>query len=248
MTLIIGLKSASAVVIAAETEETLGAQRRCVYKLARLSGADWCVVVGGAGDGIIAENAMRKIARRLAPEAVLTEEKLEEVIEDVVGDVHNKFIDPDPKSEGLQLVLGAICNDGLRLMSTSGRQVQFQDEPPYAYASYDSELGIYFLERANWKHWDWQNCAMLAASVVAEVKGSIPFCGGLSQIYVLQAPPAPRWRHFSGLFLQMLEFNELPRIDETIRSYMNSLGKNKTVKIEDWGREMGGFEQEGDEE
>jgi 20S proteasome alpha/beta subunit len=77
MTLIVGLKSHDSVVIAAEQEETGGiTAKRTVSKLKLITGRDWAVVIGGAGDAALAENAMRAMERRLHKRKIVDEELL----------------------------------------------------------------------------------------------------------------------------------------------------------------------------
>jgi 20S proteasome alpha/beta subunit len=194
LTLILGLKCADTVVLAAETEESVGiAAKRNVYKLKLISGDDWAIVLGGAGDSAIAENAMRLIDRSLTDCADLTEDVLTNAIDDALEKVHKKYIDLDPQSEGIALIVGAVCsNNALHLISTHKRIWQFQES--YAYAGLGADLAIYFLDRLHDATLEWEDSAKVAGFVLEQVKEAAQCCGGDSQFYALHAPPMPRWR------------------------------------------------------
>jgi 20S proteasome alpha/beta subunit len=194
MTLIVGLKCANAVILAAEMEESVGyTAKRNIYKLTHLSGDDWHVIIGGAGDSAICENVIRRLLREFNGIKDLTERRLTDAIDEVLSHAYTKYIDPDPRSDGLALIIGASFGQELLLISTHKRIYQIEDD--YAHAGYGADLASYWLERL---HVDqgasWEEHLNLAAFVLMEVKESSQFCGGGSHAFVLQAPPNPRWR------------------------------------------------------
>jgi len=207
LTLVVGLKCHDAVVLAAETEESVGiTAKRNVYKLDRISGDDWTLVVGGAGDSVIAANATRRIARGLKDHNELTDEVLCDVIDDVLAAVHTKYIDTDPTSDGIGLIIGAVTSDNeLHLISTQKRAFQFQDR--YAYAGVGVDLAIYFLDRLYDHSFSWEDAAKVAGFVLMQVKEASQFCSGESQIYALQVPPNPRWRSLGSWAVLDIENN-----------------------------------------
>lgn len=206
MTLILGMKCADTVIVASETEESAGiTAKRNVNKLQHVTGNDWSVVIGGAGDSYVCENAMRRLARAIDGKKSLTEDQLSDCIDDVLAIVHTKYIDPTPNSEGLALIVGAVCGNDLSLISTHKRTLQFQTE--YAYAGYGADLAIYFLDHLHSSSADWHYGMNLTCYVLREVKDSAQYCGGESLCYALQRPPNPRWREFGIDFMVDLEQN-----------------------------------------
>lgn len=193
MTLIIGLKQDDSVVIGAEQEETGGiAAKRVVTKLRLIAQKKWAVVVGGAGDAAIAENALREVERQLLQHQNLTEQILLDVTDAVLDSVYTKYIDKDKDSEGLSLVIGAVGDDGLHLLSTHKRVPQPQDS--IAYAGFGADIGIFFLDRLHNAEEDWTYAVTVAGFALQQAIEACRFCSGESEIYVLQKPPNPRWR------------------------------------------------------
>jgi len=193
MTLIIGLKSDDCVVIGAEQEESGGiAAKRSVTKLRLITGSDWAVVVGGAGDAAVAENAMRDMDCRLHQERVVNAKVLKDITDCVLDEVHTKYIDKDPQSEGMSLVIGASCGDGQHLFSTVKRVPQPQDR--FAYAGIGADIGIYFMDRLHQPSESWIYTVNVAGFTLQQAMESCRCCSGESEIYVLQGFPNPRWR------------------------------------------------------
>ena len=193
MTLILGLKTRDCVVVGAEQEETAGTlAKRAVTKLRLITGSDWAVVVGGAGDAAIAENAMREMERKLEGRRTLNEEMLLDVTDKVLDSVHTKYIDKDQNSEGISLVIGAVCGDQLYLISTAKRVPQVQDS--MAYAGWGTDIGIFFMDRLHHADSDWVYAVTVAGFTLQQAKEACRFCSGGTEIYALQRPPNPRWR------------------------------------------------------
>ena len=197
MTLIIGLKTDDALVLAAEQEEGCRiAAKRKVNKLRLVTNDDWAVVFGAAGDAAAGDNAMLRIERELTSVHGLTQEQLQDIVDDVLATVHEKYIDPYKQHEGISLVIGAALGDELHLLSTIKRTSQFQDFT--AYAGIGADVAIYFMERLRYSDIDWKHALKVAGFVVLQVKESSQYCSGESQMYVLQAPPNPRWRELAS--------------------------------------------------
>ena len=212
MTLIIGMKTDDAILIAAEQEEGCGiAAKRRVNKLRLVTNNDWAVVFGAAGDAAAGENAMRRIENKLLGRQSLTEDELQDIVDDVLDTVHRKYIDPDPKHEGMSLVVGASLGNELRLMSTSRRTSQFQDFT--AYAGIGADVAIYFMERLHFSDTDWKRTVLLGGFIMLQVKESAQYCSGESQTYVLQTPPSPRWRELASEEISMELENRLQEVD-----------------------------------
>jgi 20S proteasome alpha/beta subunit len=207
MTLILGLKSKNCVVIGAEQEESGGiVAKHSVTKLRLITGPDWAVVVGGAGDGAVAENAMRDMDRRLHQERVVNEKVLMNITDSVLDDVYTKYIDKDAQSEGLSLVIGASCGDGMHLISTIKRVPQPQDR--IAYAGIGADIGIYFMDRLHRPDEDWTYAVSVAGFTLQQAMESCRYCSGESEVYVLQGFPNPRWRSL-GTYDAPMEFQNL---------------------------------------
>ena len=193
MTLIVGLKSEDCIVIGAEQEESGGiAAKRIVSKLKLITGSDWAVIVGGAGDATLVENAMRAMERKLQGLRTLTEEILLDVTDRILDSIYTKYVDKDKDSEGFSLVIGAVCGKELHLISTIKRVPQQQDF--MAYAGIGADIGIFFIDRLHRRDDDWTYAAKVAGFTLQQATEACRYCGGESEIYVLQRPPNPRWR------------------------------------------------------
>jgi 20S proteasome alpha/beta subunit len=229
MTLIIGLKSDDCVVIGAEQEEGGGiAAKHSVTKLRLITGPDWAVVVGGAGDAAVAENAMRAIDRRLRQERAVNEKALTDIADTVLDEVHTKYIDKDPNSEGMSLVMGASCGDGLHLISTLKRVPQLQDY--MAFAGIGADIGIYFMDRLHQTDGDWNYTATVAGFVLQQAMEACRYCSGEAEIYVLQRHPNPRWRSL-GTGDAPMEFMTLFQ-SATISSHLEKLIRESPGSLE----------------
>jgi 20S proteasome alpha/beta subunit len=193
MTLIIGLKSDDCIVIGAETEESGGlTAKRSVCKLQIVKGDDCAVVVGAAGDAAVAENAMREFAHALHALKRVDESAIMAIADKILDLVHTKYIDKDPKSEGVALVIGASCPDGLHLISTEKRVPQPQES--IACVGYGADIGLFCMDRLFRPERDWLYTVKVAGFTLQQAIDSSRYCGGECDIHVLQRPPQPVWR------------------------------------------------------
>jgi hypothetical protein len=157
-----------------------------------VTGSDWAVVVGGAGDASIAEHAMREMERKLLGRRALSEKTLLDVTDKILDSIYTKYVDKDKDSEGLSLVLGAVCGGQLHLISTTKRVPQVQDF--MAYAGIGADIGIFLIDRLHQSDADWTYSAKVVGLTLQQATEARRFCGGESEIYVLQRPPNSRWR------------------------------------------------------
>lgn len=203
MTLIVGLLSSDALIIAADTEESAGiTSKRSVHKLIPIFTENWVAVVGGAGDGPVSETAARLLHRKLIDCKQLTSDILSDALDDVLATVYTKYIDPVMNSEGISLIVGASTPEELLLVSTHKRAHQFHDD--YAYAGIGADLAIYILEKLQWHIHSWLDAAHLAGFVIKEAKESAQYVGLDSQIFVLHRQ-RPRWRLIAGEAIDDIE-------------------------------------------
>jgi 20S proteasome alpha/beta subunit len=179
--------------MAAEEEEVSGfASKRKVQKLKLFTDKNWSLVFAGAGDAAIIDNAERRLTSWLKDQQDLSGDLLMDALDDVLGTIYSKYIDPDPKSDGISLVVGASCSDGLHLVSTVKRTPQFQES--LACAGYGADVAYYLLDRLHNNDDDWVSGVKIAAFSLQEAKESTLYCGGDTHLFVLQSPPNPRWR------------------------------------------------------
>jgi len=216
MTLVVGLHCKNSIILGAEQEENAGlAAKRTICKLKRYESDNWALGFTGAGDGAIIDNAERRLAEWLENQEKFTESQLSEAVEDILATVYTKFIDPDPRSEGISLVIGGSCEDGLFLIQTHKRACQFEDY--YACSGYGSDVAIYLLERLYREDDKWIDALKIAAFAIYEVKGSAQYCSGDSDFLVFQLPPNPRWRDLGDEFGTEIE-NDVQGLISGIRS------------------------------
>jgi 20S proteasome alpha/beta subunit len=208
MTLIVGLKSDDCIVVAAEQEESGGiAAKRTVTKLRLISGAEWAIVVGGAGDASLAEKAMRLMERKLRGRATISEQAVLDVTDEILDVIYTRYVDRDRDGQGLSLVIGAVCGDDLHLISTAKRVTEQQDF--MAYAGIGADIGIYFIDRLHRKDSSWSYAAKVAGFTLQQANEACTYCGGGIEIYVLQRPPNPRWRSIGTHEATVDFFNEV---------------------------------------
>lgn len=219
MTLIVGLIARDGIVMASESEESTGyTAKRNVGKLWLETGEDWAVVIGGAGDAALIDNASRRISNALRGEVHLTHSSLQSVADEVLGTVHSAYIDLDPQRPPLELVLGASCADKLHLLCATGRTTQFCDG--FACAGIGQDVAIYLLDRIDFRGADWRFGVVTAGFVLRQAKESSRSCSGPSQVCVLQAPPEPRWRWPGWEWVHDLDNDSHIDIGELLTGYL----------------------------
>jgi 20S proteasome alpha/beta subunit len=193
MTLAIGLHCKGSIVLAAEQEEAVGyTSKRKIQKLHLHSGKEWALGFAGSGDAGIIDNAERRLELWLSDQRTFTSYQLSDALDDVLDIVHTKYIDPDRMAEGISLIIGASCEDGLVLFHTLNRTPAIENS--YACAGIGHDIANYLLDRLYRFDDTWPKAAWIAGYVVSEVKESTRYCGGNSDFLVLQQPPHPRWR------------------------------------------------------
>jgi hypothetical protein len=157
-----------------------------------VTGREWAVVIGGAGDAMLAENAVRGNEQKLRGRRTVNGKTLLGAVDSILDSLYSKYVDKDPQSEGVALVIGAVCGDELNLISTRKRVPQSQEF--MAYAGIGADIGIYFIDRLHRQESDWNYTATVAGFTLQQALESCQYCGGETEIYVLQRPPNPRWR------------------------------------------------------
>ena len=222
MTMIVGLLCSDGIVLASETEETVGyTSKRQAYKLSLIEDPKWVMVIGTAGDSAVAENVLRKIDRMLDKHSgkKLTEEAIGNLLDEILAKAYTTYIDPDPKSEGLGLVIGAVSGEELFLISTHRRTPVFHHkDSPYTYAGLGGDLAVYFLDQL---HESDRDCAFginVAGFVMAEVKERTQLTSGDSDFFVIQRRPNPRWRRMGGDLTMSFDNNEKIHVGELIKA------------------------------
>jgi 20S proteasome alpha/beta subunit len=222
-------------------EDTAGyTSKRRVYKLKLFGECDWLVVVGGAGDSVIAENAMQRLEQSLTSHKQLTQQILADSVDDVLAIIHQKYIDPVQNSEGIGLIVGALIGKSAHLLSTHKRTHQFHDS--YAYAGIGADLAIYFAEKLYRDDDSWENNANVAALILSQVKETSQFCGLGSQLFVLQSPPNPRWRSFGEAAMDEMDNRSSHWLSEAFqlvldKSHSHPISKTKFADDEDYEEE-----------
>ena len=193
MTVIAGLKSDTAIVMAAEQEESGGiAAKRRVHKLKLYAESEWALGFCGAGEAAVIDNAERRLSYWLKGRKTFTGRQLTDAIDDVLATVHSKYIDPDPKSEGIELIIGASCEDGLHLIATVRRTSEFRDF--MACSGYGADVAIFFIDRLHQVADDWESSLRVLGFAMTASKEASRYCSGDTTYLILQAPPNPRWR------------------------------------------------------
>lgn len=216
MTLVVGIYCDNSIIMGAEQQESTGiAAKRNVCKLRRYANANWALGFSGAGEGALIDSAERHLVEWLRTKERFTGNQLANAIEEVLGEVYTKFIDPDPRSEGISLIVGASCEDGLCLIQTHKRAAQFQYD--YACSGYGSDVAIYLFDRLHEREDKWIESLKIAIFALSEVKESAQYCGGDSDFLVFQKPPHPRWRKLSSYYVSSMENESQNLIFATIR-------------------------------
>jgi hypothetical protein len=168
-------------------------------KLNCYAGGDgWSLGFAGAGDGAVVDDAERHLANWLKCHKMFTKDQLIDAIDAIVRETYKTRIDPDPNAEGISLVVGASCADGLLLVQTVGRTPRTHDT--FTCAGVGESAAFYLLDRLYNAHDNWLKSAKIAAFVLHEARKSVAYCGGNSNFIVLQKPPHPRWRDLGDDF------------------------------------------------
>jgi 20S proteasome alpha/beta subunit len=198
MTLIVGLRCRNSIVIGSEQEEVTGYTKRSINKLRCFTDDKWAVGFSGAGDGAIVDDAERRLADWLHTQKTFTGAQLVEAVNTVLATVYKRFIKPDPGSEGIGLVIGASCQDGLCLIQSVTRTAQLKND--HVCAGVGRIVADYLVGRLYNADDKWLNAAKIAAFVLHEARETVAGCGGNSNFIVLQEPPRPRWRDLGDEF------------------------------------------------
>jgi len=224
MSLVVALRGLDSLIIASESEETVGYQsKRQTNKLVRISGTDWTVVVGGAGGSKTINNAIIRISETLAGKECLSPAHLRDVIDEVLGIVHTKYIEPDPKHEGIFLVGGASIGKELYLFHTEKRITEIDEGLGYVSAGFGQDIAVYWLDRLQFQSFDWEHAVAAAGFILAQAKQSAQFCGGDSQFCVLQVPPNPRWRLPGGSTTMEIDWNQDIQLGSLVTSELEKV-------------------------
>ena len=216
MTLIVGMKCHTSVVIGSEQEESEGYFiKRNVRKLKLYSDQVWALGFAGAGDAAIVDRAEGFLSEWLEDRSDFTHAEIANSIEDILGIVHTKFIDPDAHSEGVALMVGGVCGEGLFLLKTSRRTSHFVND--YGCIGIGKDIPTYLLDHLYDDKDKWCDASRIAAFVLGEGKRSSQGCGGESDFLVFQKSPSPRWRDL-GSILGLEVFNEFQDLISNARS------------------------------
>jgi 20S proteasome alpha/beta subunit len=225
MTLVVGFQCVDGVVIAGEMEEAAGfTAKRTIGKLIHLLADKWSVVIGGAGDSAIIDNGIDATTEQLRPlfGKTINSGDLSTVLDTVLADLHTKYIDPDPKSDGVSFVIGAICGHEKFLFSTQKRAPQPQRE--FACVGFGADLAIYFCDRLHNPWGSTEDAAKLAAVILKESKEATQYCGQGSNMYVLNVHSG--WKHCGSTCMEQLE-RELPDVGTALSEYLAKLRISK---------------------
>ena len=185
MTLVAGFRCHEGIVMLSDMEETTSGfiAKRRVDKLRPVDYfAEWMTVIGGSGDSAVVDNATQDLATRLSSIRLFDKVRVQAAIDETLKLAHDKYIDPDPRSEGVSLIIGITEKQGFHLYSTQRRTPQPQNE--FAAIGYGADLATYFADRMHSYWLSLDHVVKIAAFVAGEVEGSVRYCGQGGQILV----------------------------------------------------------------
>jgi 20S proteasome alpha/beta subunit len=217
MTLIAGFRCHEGIVMLADMEEASGiTSKRKVAKLRPVDYfGDWMTVMGGAGDPAIIDNATEDLATRLSSITSFDKTRVQLAIDETLKGVHDKYIDPDTRSEGMSLVIGITEKQGSHLYSTRRRTPQPQQE--FVAVGYGEDLANYFADKLHsyWLSLDY--VVKLASFIAKEVEESVLGCGQGSQLVVL-----PSKGSFTAYSARKI-VAEMPSFEEVLLDFLQKL-------------------------
>ena len=174
------------IVMAADMEESSGyTGKRAVNKLQPIDFfGEWQAIIAGAGDSAVIENATRRLTNEFLKITPFNEDRIYEALDKVLSDVHDKYIDPVPNHEGIELLAGIRSAQHTLLISTHKRTPK--PELAFACTGLGGDLAAYFADKL-FVQWECslENTIKLAAFILKEVKNSVQSVGMGSQIGVL---------------------------------------------------------------
>jgi len=224
MTLIAGFKCegiGGGLVIAAEMEESSGfTGKRTVNKMKPTDFfGEWQAVIEGAGDSAIIDNATSRLVKEFSAIRPFDSEKVLEAIDNVLDKVHQKYIDPDPRCQGLSLIIALKYGDKLDLISTQGRTPK--PESGSVCIGMGADLATYLADRLYDPWASLADTTKIATIILKEIKNAVRSCGLGSEITILHKE-GRTFTYFGREELKIIE-DELPNFGDALSSYGKQL-------------------------
>jgi 20S proteasome alpha/beta subunit len=208
--------------MAADMEESSGyTGKRTVNKLQPVDFfGQWATIIAGAGDSAVIDNATRRLTNEFAKITPFDEDKVYDALDRVLGDVHEKYIDPVPNHEGVELLVGIRSPMHTSLISTCKRTPK--PEVAFACTGLGRDLANYFADKL-FEQWDCtlEDTVKLAAFILKEVQHSVRSVGMGSQIGILtEVKNFPLYYGPDSLASAEME---LPEFDDALKEFRRKL-------------------------
>jgi 20S proteasome alpha/beta subunit len=195
MTIAAGFKCSDGIVLAADTEYTLNTVKIYGPKIFELPGAihDPHVVLAGAGDVPFIQMTVELLDRELAklqsvPQS--SHQKAETAIRTTVANLHDGFLPPHPQPHepSVDLLIAVWSADGgVKLWTSSSTAVAEVRDPPYRLLGYGLDLASCLIEPLKQEWATTVTASALAVYILKATKRFTQYCGGETDICILDA-------------------------------------------------------------
>jgi len=189
VTIIAGFRCADGIVVCSDTQETSGPAKRDVPKLrceARGLATDTPLAVAfcGSGYGPLIDKLVDEAWKNIEPLAAMDEVCAE--IETTIKKMYQEYgrIYQRGQCPTAELIYGVKTADGHKLFSANGPIVN--ERPEYYSSGQGYYLADFLTSRMFTKYLSLQQCVILAAYVLFQVKENVEGCGGESHIAILR--------------------------------------------------------------
>lgn len=189
VTIIAGFPTKGFVVLGADGEEGTNQEKSAVKKIAHVHGDGYSCLIGGAGDGDFIDLAVQEAREALQGEpSNVDSSRVRSIIEEIVTDIHTDRLDNIPNSDSIELLCAIwTSQDPQPQLVKVARGVSLIRDRPEA-IGIGAYLARYLIEtlqldgQMECRHWE-----RLCAYILQKAKAHVQFCGGPSQVVVLDS-------------------------------------------------------------
>lgn len=188
MTLVAGFNCRDGLLLCADMEQVTGASSRRVSKLAmRCTTGSWCYSITGAGSGAVIDNCVDKIWDAMKSEPDYNEEKMEDVLTEVLTKAHTKYVWPDKRNDhSISLIVAYTDMQSFRQKLWITYDLVPMPEVKHVCAGIGEDLANYLADQLWHPFYSEQQAVRMAAFIFKEVKEHVGNVGQGTEMWMLQ--------------------------------------------------------------
>jgi 20S proteasome alpha/beta subunit len=184
MSYIVAYHCQTGIVMCADTQETVGDNKRYVEKISIVEDRSYPLAIGGAGYGPLIDAAIQEIIDRAKESKPKTKSELRSLLKASLAEVHEKDVPAlavPPKHRSPELLVAAKpAEDDFCIFFTKGRRVL--DEPRMAIIGYATAYNADLLKRLHRDSLSMQQAVMLGVYLVSQSKKLDEGVGGETRV------------------------------------------------------------------